>query len=680
MVLVVEDNPEHQRVIAETVRRLGHRVVVADDGRSGLAAVRTRHPDLVITDVDMPEFDGLELCRAIRGCTTAAPAVIAITAFLMPGDPSIAAAGAATVVRKPFTLAELGASVRAHLPVPSDATDADRPPAADVPTTQAPAASQGPFATTAFVAALLQSLDTGVAACGTDGRLVVFNAMMQELFGTESLDVLLDEWPDRFTLCHHDGTPLRAEELPLRRALGGQEVCQSDLLAYDRAGQPRWFTVNARPIQEPGTGTTIGAVAAVHDITDAHRTQRYQDCETAVLKVLTETPDTVAAGNRILTAIATTLDWPYMALWLVDPVVDRLRRVAVYAAEGEAPLPVPETFGPGESLPGVCWQRGEPVWAPDIHAPDSPVLPAIAAACTYKSAGAVPVRSGERTVGVLVFFAHDRQEPEPALAILISGVAGHIGAYLERRRAEELSLQLAASTDEYVALVGHELRTPLTSIAAYTELIAESPPGTPVDQVRDLLDVVLRNTAVLRTLVEQLLDLAALDSGHVGLECAPVDLAEVVGEAVECALREARPRDITIDSTLHTGAVVTGDRDRLRQVVDCLLGNAVKYSPDGSAVTVGLVAGPDCVELTVADNGIGVPEGERSRVFQRLYRASNARHSSSGGNGLGLALSRTVVERHHGSITLASTEPSGTLVTVRLPDAGCGAGSDTLGA
>jgi signal transduction histidine kinase len=281
------------------------------------------------------------------------------------------------------------------------------------------------------------------------------------------------------------------------------------------------------------------------------------------------------------------------------------------------------------------------------------------------------------TIGVMTFFSHDRQEPEPALAILLTGVAGNIGAYLVQRRAEELALQLAATTDAYISLVGHELRTPLTSIASYTELVAESGDDTRIGEVRDLLDVVLRNTASLRCLVERLLDLAALESGHADLKLGPVDLAGIVADAVAAAGPAADRRHLTIRTELPDRLAITGDADRLRQVVDQLLDNAIKYTPEGGApVTVTLAIDPDqhrytgdIAVLTVIDAGIGIPTGEHPQLLRRLYRASNARHTGIPGTGLGLATSRVIVERHHGTITLAAAQPTGTTVTVHLPTA-----------
>jgi PAS domain S-box-containing protein len=664
-VVVAEDNVEHQHLIAEVVRRLGHDPIVADDGREALTAVAEHRPDLVIADVDMPRLDGLQMCRAMHEDPgLRAVPVILVTAYLPPSDPEMTSAGVAAVVRKPFSIKELTDAVRLQLdcrpaadPAPGDAgDDLNRHAATGDP---------------AFVTALLHSLDTGVVACDVDGRLVVFNRALREFFGAGGERVPLQEWPRRFRLHHHDGTPMRPEELPLTRALAGEHVRHAGMMAYGRHDRPCWFLINAGPICD-ASGTTLGAVAAVHDITGSYQAERYRDCKTEVLKVLAHAPDTVTAARRTLQAIATSLDWPYLRLWLIDTVTERLRPVATYTAPGRTPVPIPDSVQIGHGLAGQCWQRRELVWVPDIRSPASPVLPEVRAGSTYRAAGAVPVTSGETVIGVLTFFSHSPQEPEPALAVLLSGIAGNIGAYLERRRAEELALRLAATTDEYIALVGHELRTPLTSIGSYTDLIAESPDATPVGEVRGLLEVIARNNARLRTLVEELLDLAALESGHTGLTRAPVDLAAVVADAVAAIEPTAREHRITVHTDLPGRLTVTGDPHRLHQVVDNLVGNAVKYSPEDSAVTVALSTADEAAVLTVADHGIGVPADEQQQLFRRLFRASNARHTGIPGTGLGLALCRVVVERHHGTLTMTPNQPSGTVVTVRLPQQAAG--------
>ena len=663
-VVVAEDNTDHLLVISRILRRLGHEVVEAADGRTGLAAVRERRPALVVADVDMPHLDGLRLCRLIReDPALAATPVVLITAYLSLHDPRLAEAGASTVVTKPFGVQDLAAVFRLLLPDPEPVSGADGRPAGWLDGEALPAEADAH----AFVEALLGSLDVGVVACDGNGRRVLANRALRELFGEDVRGVPLDQWVHRLSLRDNDGVPLPRERMPLERALAGESVRHQRLRLHDGRGRPHWLVVNAEPLRGRAGGETLGAVAVVHDVTAQVRARQYHDCTIEVLQVLTAGLDTAAAGTAILRAISTTVGWPYMRLWLVDPVMDRLRATATYAAAGERPLPVPTHFARGHGLAGLSWATAEPVWVPDIHAPDSPVLPEVLAASSHRAAGAVPVRSGDNVIGVITFFSHDRQDEDPALSVMLTGIAGHIGAYLEQRRAEELDLRLAASTDEYVALVGHDLRTPLTSIAAYTELIAETPDDTAFGEVRALIDVVARNTQRLHHLIDQLLDLAALESGHIELTEAPVDLTAVVRDAVAGAAVTAANRGVTVHSDVSARVVVAGDAARLRQVADQLVDNALKFSTEGGTVTVTLTGDELSAQLTVSDTGIGIPEGEHPRMFRRLYRATNARDAAIPGPGLGLTLSRSIVERHRGTITLQPREPVGTTVTVRLP-------------
>ncbi|MCY1142416.1 ATP-binding protein [Actinoplanes sp. Pm04-4] len=652
---MAEDNLDHQRVIAEVVRRLGHQVVVTSDGRAALKAIAEHRPTLVVADVDMPHLDGIELCHAIRhDPEIAGTPVVLITAYMLPGDPRLAATGALAVIGKPFGVPELTESLRTYL---GTAPPADEPEPIGTPTADHLAAFE----------AMLDCLDAGVAACDTTGRVVLANRKMHEFIGRGVGDVPVGDATRKFVLLHPDGTPLRTHELALSRALAGENVEQAELLAHDDAGRPRWFAVNARPVRDE-SGRITGAVAAMHDVTTQHRNRQYQHCENEVLKVIADHPHASDATDRILEAIGVTLGWPYLRLWLVDEVTDLLRPAGVYADPQSRPLPVPVSMARGDGLAGSCWQRADLIWVPDLHGPDSPVLPSISAGSDFRSAGAVPVRSGDRVVGVMTFFAYERQEPDAALGVLLTGLAGLIGAFLEQRRSEVLALHLAAATDEYIALVGHELRTPLTSIGAYVDLIAESSDDVTLGEVRELLDVVQRNNTRLRDLVEKLLDLAALESGHAQLSVEPVDLTELVEEAVDAAAAEAAGRDVKIRTDLPDELIVPGDPVRLRQVADALLGNAIKFSRPDSTVAVTLSDDHgEAAVLTVTDSGSGVAPAEQPRLFRRLYRAGNARHTGIPGAGLGLALCRVVVERHHGSITLASQESNGTTVTVRLP-------------
>ncbi|GAA0561219.1 hypothetical protein GCM10010172_50520 [Paractinoplanes ferrugineus] len=644
LVVVAEDNLDHQRVIAEVVRRLGHDVIVANDGAAGLEAVGKHRPDLLVADVDMPHLNGIELCKAIRGnVELASTPIVLITAYLLPGDPRLSATGALGVIGKPFGVPELSDALRGYL-------DGLVPP-------------RNP---NSLLEAVLDCLDTGVMAFGADERQLLVNRALTDVLGADEPGTPLAEVASRQRTCRPDGTPVPDDDWPIRRALRGEEINHVELMSCDPQGRLRWYLVNARPVRDE-SGTVVAAVSAAHDITARHRARQYEECKNRVLKVLATDPDSPDAADRMLAAIGTTLGWPYLRLWLADDDSDVLRLAALHNEPGEPPLPLPTGIARGQGLAGLCWQTGELIWVPDLHAPGAPILPDVAEGATYLSGGAVPVRSGDRVVGAISFFSRSRQGADPALGMMLTGIAAVIGAFLEHRRAEILALHLAAATDEYMALAGHELRTPLTSIGSYIDLIAESADETPFGELRELFEVVHRNSTRLRELVDRLMDVAGLESGHIVLANQPVDLTEVVTDSAGAIAGTAFDRGISIAIERLDRVRVPGDRDRLRQVVDALVGNAVKFSRSDSVVDVKLVDQGHQAVLTVSDSGVGIPVAEQARLFQRLYRGGNARHTGIPGSGLGLALCRAVVERHRGTIALSSHESRGTSVTVRLP-------------
>lgn len=220
--------------------------------------------------------------------------------------------------------------------------------------------------------------------------------------------------------------------------------------------------------------------------------------------------------------------------------------------------------------------------------------------------------------------------------------------------------------DDFIALVGHEMRTPLTSIAAYATMLGEDA-DTLDGEHRQMIEAIRRNAAVLERIVRTLLDLAGLESGHLPLHAEDVDLAAVVVDAVTATRHNAADSGIQLRTDLPDRLLLRGDAARLRQVVDDLLSNAVKFSPLGADVQVRLSVGEGMAELRITDSGIGTPQHEQDRVFDRFFRGSNVRHHSTSGSGLGLTFARTIVRLHGGTITLTSNEPSGTIVNVRVP-------------
>ena len=224
--------------------------------------------------------------------------------------------------------------------------------------------------------------------------------------------------------------------------------------------------------------------------------------------------------------------------------------------------------------------------------------------------------------------------------------------------------ELDRMRDAFVATVSHELRTPLTSISGFLEMM-EDEEHELGEAGRQYLEVIRRATERLHALVEDLLLVAQIEARRIELELAPVDLVELASRAVESAQPAAAEKGIALDLVSDHPPAVLADATRLSQVLDNLVSNAVKFTPDGGRVTI--TVEPN--RLVVADTGIGVAVEEQKQVFSRFFRASTATQRAIPGTGLGLAICHALVEQHGGSIEFLSEEGAGTQVVVSLPSA-----------
>jgi PAS domain S-box-containing protein len=253
--------------------------------------------------------------------------------------------------------------------------------------------------------------------------------------------------------------------------------------------------------------------------------------------------------------------------------------------------------------------------------------------------------------------------------IRMSGTAQDI---TQRKELERLK-------DDFVATVSHELRTPLTSIAGYVDLIKGGHAGALTDEQRGLLSVVERNADRLTRLVEDLLLISQVESRQILLRREPVGLIEIVMEAVEAARPVASERDVGLTLETETVEAVMGDRLRLAQSIDNLLANALKFTPPGGRVDVQVAGGAGVARVQVSDTGIGIPEDEQGRLFERFYRGSGSTAATVPGTGLGLAIAKEIVEGHDGSIGVRSAPGAGATFHIELPTVGGGARAERGG-
>jgi signal transduction histidine kinase len=217
--------------------------------------------------------------------------------------------------------------------------------------------------------------------------------------------------------------------------------------------------------------------------------------------------------------------------------------------------------------------------------------------------------------------------------------------------------------EELFAMVSHELRTPLASIIGYIDLAREGAVGTQ----RGYLDVVDRNARRLLRLVDDLLFSAQVEAGQIPLTAAEFDLVATLEEAVEAAVPRARARGIELELTPERSASCRGDRDRVSQVIDNLIANALKFTPPGGRVSVRLGQADSDAIVEISDSGPGIPLEEQSQLFERFYRSADAVEQSVPGVGLGLSIVKAIVEAHGGRIGVRGNEAGGATFELALP-------------
>ncbi|MDO9398073.1 MAG: ATP-binding protein [Herbiconiux sp.] len=221
--------------------------------------------------------------------------------------------------------------------------------------------------------------------------------------------------------------------------------------------------------------------------------------------------------------------------------------------------------------------------------------------------------------------------------------------------------------DDLVASVSHELRTPLTSILGYLELALDDEQLDP--STRSMLEVASSNADRLLALVADLLTAASDKEQQIVMSFSQCDLGEIVGQAIEAQRPAAADRGIAIENLVHGQVLLEADGFRLRQVVDNLLTNAIKYNKENGDVIVNVEADESAIDLVVSDTGIGLSELEQSKLFDRYFRAEGVRQSTIHGSGLGLTISRDIVRRHGGELSVSSSLGVGTTFTATIPRA-----------
>jgi len=323
---------------------------------------------------------------------------------------------------------------------------------------------------------------------------------------------------------------------------------------------------------------------------------------------------------------------------------------------------------PPKGLTGTVAATGRPLLARDVRT----LINYIEADPRVHAEAASPLRIGDEVIGVLDVQTWGQfQTPEATLDVL-SRLADQIALVVhsaDLRAQQQQTLERLSELDrmksDFVAITSHELRTPLTAIRGFVKTMMRNADRLTPAEMHDFLQIVDRQSHRLARLVEDLLMASKIEAGQLAISPEPVAPVTFIGNLMASFGDGADRIQLRVASDMPELMVL--DPYRAEQIMRNLLHNAMKFSPDGSPITLAVRFGPAEVELAVTDRGVGIPEDEQAHVFERFHRASDSLTRETEGAGLGLYITKRLVEAMGGTIALQSRVGVGSTFTVRLP-------------
>ncbi len=483
--------------------------------------------------------------------------------------------------------------------------------------------------------ALLEAAPVGIVVADAQGKLLRVNAENRRLWGTHPLPEKVDDygawkgwWADG---SKRHGRQLLPEEWALARALRGEEAPR-DIVQIETFGPTpeRRIILNSGAPVRNSEGQVIGSVIAQMDITDRVQSEQSARANAAKFRTITD-----AMPQIVWSTLPDGFHDYYNQQW--------------YDFTGMAP----------GSTDGEGWNG---FFHPeDQQAANQRWEHSLVSGEPYEIEYRLRHHTGDYR------WVLGRALPVHNEAHEIVRWMGTCTDIHERKMTQEALLQSDRRKDEFLAMLSHELRNPLAPIATAADMLVGAQLSEP--EVQRLSRVIARQAVHLTSLIDDLLDVSRVTRGLVALAAEPVDMADVVAEAVE----QVRPLLMVREHHLQTklalaGATVLGEKKRLVQVLANLLSNAARYTPDGGRIALSLAVSASEVELMVCDNGIGMTGDLLLRAFDLFTQGERTADRSQGGLGIGLALVKTLVQLHGGAVTAHSDGAGlGSVFKVVLP-------------
>jgi signal transduction histidine kinase/ActR/RegA family two-component response regulator len=494
-----------------------------------------------------------------------------------------------------------------------------------------------------FLALVLEQLSDAVVVLDPNGVVLAWNGAAARAFGEI-----------------RRGAPF-AETLPgaardaIQAALTRPGGLGESLLTDSQNGLE--YSLRATALRGEGM---IGVAVVARDVTAARREERQQQLVADAVRVLASTLDV----GEALQQLAELLVGELADLAAVDIIEgENVNRCAVAGRGGHERELMERMRGVNfarnrrhPSLEAIA--RGETITRNSL---DDEMLAAVAADDRHgallrelrpNAFLAVPLRGGDETVGAIVVGRTRGVDFSESDVATVQEVARQAAAALHNIWSYRAAAEANRLKDEFLATLSHELRTPMTSILGWAQILRLE--ETPPDLIREGLQSIERSARAQTQLIDDLLDLSRMQMGKAQLQSRPFSLTAVVRSAIDTVRPSAQARQIALDLDSIGEVVVSGDPDRMQQVIWNLLSNAVKFSEPRSEIRVSLTADLDSCRVVVTDHGRGIAPDFLPHVFDRFRQADSATTRRHGGLGLGLAIVKQLVELHGGTVRAES--------------------------
>jgi PAS domain S-box-containing protein len=486
-----------------------------------------------------------------------------------------------------------------------------------------------------------------------------------DLIGTAAADLVEPHW-------------LGGWQDALARVTRGGETVETELVLRGRQGRLIRAGGYLQPTMESDSPATVHVVW--RDVTVQTRRERRLQAQCVAADVLTEAETLTDATGRILSRLCQTFGWAEGAYWIIDTEANAMRcgdcwvdAAVTYRIFEQVTR---ETVFPlGMGLIGQVWQKPEPLWIPNVLEEENFWRAEVALAAGLLSAFCFPVLDRGKVIGIFEFFSAQPEAPDDDLLAVLGTIGRQIGRFSQRIQAQdELARALVdaqAATrakSAFLANMSHELRTPLNAILGFSKVLKDQVAGELNDKQDRFLQTIHRNGSYLLELIDGILDLSKVEAGLLTLNRDPVSLRATIEEFLPSLALQAESKGITLDAGIRRGLPpVWADPLRLRQICLNLLSNAIKFTPTGGHVTLTVTEEGDKLRMTVTDTGIGISPADQARVFMPFVQIDSSLSRQQAGTGLGLPLTRHLVELHGGELGLQSALGKGSIFSFALP-------------